>query len=92
MCHSNKYLQEYELNLLQMCHSNKYLQEYESDLLQMCHSNKYLQVSDELFIILELIQPNSARIWENKACPRLLGDWHWPLGFQNANNLPKIGR
>ena len=44
------------------------------------------------FMILELIQPNSARIWENKACPRLLGEWHWPGGFQNAKKLPKIGR
>ena len=73
-----------------MCHSNKYLQNYESNQLQMCHSCKYLQVSDEIFIILELIQPNSTRIWENKACPRLLGEWQGPGGFQNANNLPKI--
>ena len=43
MCHSNKYLQKYESNLLQMCHSNKYLQKYESNQLQMCHSNNYLQ-------------------------------------------------
>ena len=27
--HLNKYLQEFEANILQMCHSNKYLQEYE---------------------------------------------------------------
>ena len=92
MCHSNKYLQTYALNQLQMCHSNKYLQKYESNQLQMCHSNKYLQVSDDIFIILELIQPNSARILENKACPTLLGEWQGPGSFQNAKNLPKIGR
>ena len=34
MCHSNKYLQEYESDLLQMCHSNKYLQKYELIQLQ----------------------------------------------------------
>ena len=92
MCHSNKYLQKYESNLLQTCHSNKYSQKYESNQIQMCHSNNYLQVSDELFIILELIQPNSARIWENKACPRLLGEWQGPGGLQNAKNSPKIRR
>ena len=27
--HLNKYLQEFEANILQMCHSNKYLQKYE---------------------------------------------------------------
>ena len=91
MCHSNNYLQKYESNQVQMCHSNKCLQKYESNQIQMCHSNKYLQASDELFIILELIQPNSARIWENKACPRLLVECQWPGSFQNAYNLPKIG-
>ena len=74
-----------------MCHSNKYLQKYESNQIQMCHSNKYLQVSDEIFIILELIQPNSARIWENKACPRLVVECQCPGSFQNAYKLLKIG-